>query len=758
MIASAANAVRTFCNNTILSDEQGSPVLFEPVEPRQMLSIVSLSGGVLTVTGDSTTTRISVELADSSTIRARTSNLSKTFSRSSVSSIKINGGSRSELISITSQLSNSATIYGNGGNDTIWAGSGNETLYGGDGADQIYGRNGNDKLYGDAGNDLLDGGGGSDLVSGGSGTNTLRSTEGSITSGSTSTPPPVTTGTTGAPVPVITALSTSIAVNQAIHVNAVTSSILNSGTPLTARYTWDFGDPAGKYNKLEGFNAAHAYDTAGTYTIKLSITNEAGKTAVATRTITVSGNSRRKIYVSSLGSDSNNGSSSSSPVRTAARADQLLSNSGNTEVLFRRGDQFTLTGSFVTHGNNVVIGAYGTGNRPQLNISGYVGLSMISTWGTDTVVRDLAFNDNKRLAMAISPHGINLVVRDCQFLNMGDGINCNGKPTGVLAQDNAATLVSGLRNFLIWSQGKDHVFLGNVCPNSVEAQDIRTGGTDRMLVAYNKLTNLDRRPVDPIDFDRQALALHEGSYAWVAHNNFAGGRCEFGPLGGADGLMKSDYLTQRQRWTVVEANTFNDTIDVVHGAEHTVLRNNIISLPDWPLVKVDGYNTAFQRGVVDLNIFNNTVINTGTADNFLKVNGSVDGINLINNVYLAPKMITGSYTAAPVYVADSSLRSFKKITNNVWYVGGMGAYAQGGVNYIWPTWSNSAGYQTPTEWNSLSQVGTDIFSKASISSNYSLVSGSAGINQGIQAPGVFVDFYGKARPSTGAIDAGAVEV
>jgi PKD repeat protein len=553
-------------------------------------------------------------------------------------------------------------------------------------------------------------------------------------------------------------MQTSIAVNQAVHVNAVKSSTLNAGTPLTARYAWDFGDPNGKYNKLEGFNAAHAYDTPGTYTIRLTLTNEAGKTSVATKTISVSASTRRKIYISSLGSDSNNGSSSSSPIRTAARAQQLVGNTNNVEILFRRGDQFNLATTLVTHGNNVVFGAYGTGNRPQLNVKGFTGLSIVSMWGRDTVVRDLAFNDPNRLAKGVSPHGINVVVRDCQFLNIADGINCNGHPVGVLAQENVETLVSGLRGFLIWSEGTDHVLLGNSAPNSVEAQVIRSGGTDRLLVAYNDLTNLDRRPADPLDFDRETLTLRVGSYAWVAHNKFSDGRVVFGPLGGADGIMKPDYLTQRQRWTVVEANTFHNTIDVDHGTEHIVLRNNVIDLPDWPLIKVDGYSNTYQRGVVDLNVFNNTAINIGHGDNFLKINGSVAGINVLNNVYVAPNMSTGAYTAAPVYVTGSSLNSFTKITNNVWYVGKIGAYAEGGINYIWPTWSNSDGYQTPTEWNSLSQVGTDVFSKTTLDSRYAPISGSSAIGEGMHAPGVFVDFYGNARPASGAITAGAVQV
>ena len=119
-------------------------------------------------------------------------------------------------------------------------------------------------------------------------------------------------------------------------------------------------------------------------------------------------------------------------------------------------------------------------------------------------------------------------------------------------------------------------------------------------------------------------------------------------------------------------------------------------------------------------------------------------------------------TAAPIYVADSDLGSFKKISNNVWSVGGILAYAQGGVNYIWPSWSDSRGYQTPTEWNNLSQVGSDSFPSVSSlslsSSTFAPSSSSVAANAGAAAAGVFVDFDGDPRPTSGSISAGAVEV
>jgi len=132
--------------------------------------------------------------------------------------------------------------------------------------------------------------------------------------------------------------------------------------------------------------------------------------------------------VSSAGTDSNKGASSSSPVRTISRAQQLLGNGSNSEIIFQRGDHFALTSGLMIHGDNVLIGAYGTGDRPEIDTNGYNGFSMISSWGHDTAIQGLAFNDPNQSADAVSPHGINIVVRDCKFFKIGTAINCKTKP------------------------------------------------------------------------------------------------------------------------------------------------------------------------------------------------------------------------------------------------------------------------------------------------------------------------------------------
>src|SRR5688500_7879080 len=114
---------------------------------------------------------------------------------------------------------------------------------------------------------------------------------------------------------VIPAMDTSVTLGHAVHVNGV-STALKTGDVLGAKFEWDFGDPTGKYNQLTGFNAAHMYDKAGTYTVTLRVTNAAGKVGVATQKITVAATTRRFVYVSPTGNDANTGRTTTAAVKS----------------------------------------------------------------------------------------------------------------------------------------------------------------------------------------------------------------------------------------------------------------------------------------------------------------------------------------------------------------------------------------------------------------------------------------------------------
>lgn len=914
--------------------------LFESLEGRQLLSSISLSSGVLTLTGDSSSTRIAVDYTSGATnLTAKIGSTSKSYAKSSVTSIKINGGSLGEYISVASALWMKASIYGNGGNDTVWSGSGSDTIYGGDGNDLLGGRVGNDSIKGDAGNDTLDGGDGTDFGDGGTGTNTYTNIETKPSSTTTTpgngllaeyynnsdftgtkvtrneqtinfnwgggspdplitadtfsarftgqiradktgthtfsiygdngvrlwvnntqiinkwsdttgtytgnisltagtkysikleyfentggaylnmswtppggsklivpqanmystvvqpTPPPTeppptepppgnVTGSTGTgsmgtgvasgsstgivPDAIITAQQSSVSAGHAVHVHAVSSS-LKAGTPLTARYEWDFGDTGSKYNRLVGFNASHIYDKPGTYTITLRELNETGGVDVTTKSVTITTPSRRNIYVSSAGSDSNSGSSTA-PIKTFAKAVSMLGSGGNTGIYFRRGDTFSVPDTMEIGGTDVVVGAYGTGNLPILKYSGpkdYIPTIWTRGVSNAVTIENLTFDsiyggtDNINMPDAINAGGTNTAIRGCQFLNVGYAVNANMGPRGVTILDSSAPSDVGLRAYFLWAAGSDFVVLGNKVANSTRQHVVRVASADRLLIGYNDFTNRSRVSAgDSLDVAKTTLAIHKGNYAYIIGNVLNNGPVDIGPLGQGDGLSDK---AGRWNYAVAEGNRFNCIAHVLHGAQHTLFRNNVSTTNGYSSYLIDAYDSTYARGVVDVSFYNNTAINTATDGNMFRFGSRINGVNIANNLYSAPNLIPGINQAAPVTIAQNDLTGFTSITNNVWAVGHGTQYAQGGYNYLYSYWSNSAGYKDATEWNSLGQVGTDYFADLALtnyapSSTSVAANGGTGGSRGIGYGGVFNDYRGNARPTSGSRSVGAIEV
>ena len=83
-----------------------------------------------------------------------------------------------------------------------------------------------------------------------------------------------------APTPVFTASSNPATAGSAVGFNAGGSS--DSVGTITG-YTWNFGDG----NAATGVAPSHVYATPGTYTVSLTVTNDAGQSATRTGTLTV---------------------------------------------------------------------------------------------------------------------------------------------------------------------------------------------------------------------------------------------------------------------------------------------------------------------------------------------------------------------------------------------------------------------------------------------------------------------------------------
>jgi PKD repeat protein len=834
--------------------------VFEALEDRRLMSSVSLSNGVLTLSGNSNSPNdLIVQPSGSRNLYAYANDARKTVALSSVRLVKFVGGSKVDDIFLASTLNIDAEVRAGGGNDSVRLGVGDDYVDAGEGDDRIWTRAGNDKAVGGGGNDVFkgdegndtfdggagsdngDGGPGNDTVAGGDGNDTLigntgddrleggdgndflradagndkmyggddddklrggsgadffdgqagknvyedLESEDKVPAGSSHGTPGGGNGSSDgevpagisdneatvvgrasdsdSPRPVINLIGKTGTAPHTVHVHALAST-LDAGSYLTARWQWDFGDSGGKYNTLEGWNAAHLYTEPGEYAIKLTVTNENGKSSTLTTKIRVVGDERRAIHVDAeRGNDNNNGATQSTAVKTPERAKELLGN--HTRLLFKRDQRHVFDFSLAVPYQDVYIGAYGSGDRPVLWRVRGAGSSTISLYNqsNQVTIENLVF-DSPYSAGATSSaggigvdgivaRGVNITVRGSEFRNLDDAIDANGDPRGLLVQDNTAPLATGLRNYFVWSEGSDQVFLGNTVANSTREHNIRSSGTKRMLVAYNDLTNLDRSRYDEPDYSKGTVEIHKGSFAYVWRNELHDGALRAGPL-------DPEATSVKTEWVVFDSNElFEHDLTVKVGTHHLMARNNIIRTNTSAAITVE---TADSRGrsVSDLHFVNNTAVASLGKGRFINVlrKGTEGAITLKNNLWIAPKFAAGANASAPVFVEGSDLDVFKEISNNVWpkpvsYT----RYSEGGIHYVWPSWSDSRGFKDVEEWDDYAQVKNEQYENTALASNLAPRSGTIAAKAGVAVKGVFADFYGRTRPRSGAVSAGAVQ-
>jgi PKD repeat protein len=544
-------------------------------------------------------------------------------------------------------------------------------------------------------------------------------------------PPPTEpddTDDVAAPDAIIELISNSVEVGHAIHANAM-RSVLKAGDVLRARYEWDFGDRGSEYNTLVGFNAAHLYERAGTYTITLKVTNSAGKSTVARTTVTIKPSTRRVIYVSQDGNDWNTGFSPDEAIQSWDRARSMAGD--DTEIRFRRGDTWNITTAKIGLGyHNVVIGAYGTGARPSFRWTQAIDSDAILSTkdGRDVTIRDVRFDSNAVEGVGlygVSVGGVNISVVGCEFGTIGFALNTNHIPRGVLAMDNVAT--ERLRSYFSWVQGTDHVYLGNKAELKQDNGHVmRFGTSERVLVAFNDFT----KPVnEPGVTMRGTITLSNGKYVYLHGNSLHHGKVTTGPLSNLDANGVGRDMEDRAEWIVFEANRINSSVYVKHGTSHVAFRDNLLMPYQYQAIEIQGYHDEWKRGVDDVYIVDNTVIHSSTQGHFLIVREGVEQVTLSGNLYLAPKMTFGERETAAVIVTENDLSAFREISGNVWPSADPLAISGGGFMYIGPDYSD-AGLITTGEWEGFRIVEGDMFQDVQLTSVYRATVGgtTAGAN------------------------------
>jgi PKD repeat protein len=461
-----------------------------------------------------------------------------------------------------------------------------------------------------------------------------------------------------------------------LHVNALRFPLAH-GTPLSARYTWDFGDPSGRYNQLPGFNAAHVYNLPGKYTVTLWVTDETGQMDASTATVDILPDRRHVLFVAPDGSDANIGTGPDAPLHSLGKALTLKNLPDDTEILLKAGGTYFADTTLKVNKSDVLIGRYEDGTDPILMLSKQEGAKpphgfiSIDNRCNGVTIEHITFDspygvldtqEAPKIGIdAIVARGRNITIRDCTFLNVDSGVNANGSPIGFLVENCKAPKKTGLRAYFCWVQGSDFVCLGNSAANSTREHIVRLSGVSRALIAANDFTNLDRRPADKYDYSKGTIEMHNGSYAWIAHNTVKDGTIRVGPLG-----INGEPPTTATDWSVIESNTINHTSVLAYpGSHHVMIRNNIFHGDNTKSIELQAPDED-GRFNSDIHILNNTAINNGGGGIFLKVWGHTDGIELKNNLFVAPNLKPGVNGTAIVNLVEADLSSFTAIGHNLW--------------------------------------------------------------------------------------------
>lgn len=523
---------------------------------------------------------------------------------------------------------------------------------------------------------------------------------------------PSTPTATRLPTARISAETLTVKAGQSFHAHATKSSV--PGEDLEdAVFSWDFGDPNGEHNRLEGFNSAHVYDKAGHYTVKLTVTNSEGRSHTTTVAVNVEAAQYNNIFVSPSGNDANDGQTSGRTVKTIDRAMELLDD--NTRIIFQRGGTYNISDVAVIDKSNVVIGAYGQGSAPVIRYNGGLDRGVIfsiPSSASNVVVQDLTFTsihntaDRTGMPTAIQVWASNVTVRNNTFEHLGFAINANGQPERLLVMDNDAPLDVGITDYFIWTEGQDIVIVGNYVANSTREHIVRVCNVDRLAVVDNDLSNINRQDEgDQYDIAKGVITNQKGQYSYIEGNTLHG-PSGIGPLGFGDGL--GDKQARFKHAVFANNFVYDDTFYIRHGAQNVTVRNNVLDGNGRAAIYIDAYQDDYQRGVIDVVIDRNTAYNDEITGNFVYVGRNIDGLTITSNLYIAPNLIPGQYNTAPVFVSDNDLNGIRKITNNLWPVGNGIPWVQGGVNFV-GTEMTPENWFTGSEWNALDGVGEDFF-------------------------------------------------
>lgn len=512
---------------------------------------------------------------------------------------------------------------------------------------------------------------------------------------------------------------------------------------------WNTGSRPGASakNLASGPIAAHVFETPGTYTIALTITD--GTTTITNNCATITVQDPNTVY---SGANTTCVASGSTPVAGVGGCPSGAAVANNSDfdaalasffgpgkrVLFKGGDTFTASVHTTFGGSGPAqVGSYG-GGRAIINGSpGASGFFFVALTASDLRITDLEFDGsattgqrwmsfqntawNNVLLLNNYAHGY------ANFLNGVDWASSGGFGFYVFGNRLETPDPTSTTDLTLVSQGSIIAIVGNnYSMDGIGQQVLRINHSDRFVISDNTVSGAAGVPGN----QKETIAVRSSNTVSSNFGVISSNRVSVGP--GYVGIFSSSANTNLGVFDVIieknyifGANSGLETNGIQTNSIRTTVRNNIIdgTDPDMTIgVLLRGTNGGFSIPSTDVKVYNNSFYSAKAAGTFtgVAVDTDVSTGNEVKNNIVYTSVITGTAIRDTGGVATKS--------NNTGDVS-----VAPGVVTLNPNWTITVP-MTPL-------------------TNFQPSAGSYAIDKGAIVP-VFSDFFGASR--TGLYDLGAV--
>jgi hypothetical protein len=501
-------------------------------------------------------------------------------------------------------------------------------------------------------------------------------------------------------------------------------------------YTWDFGDPGGDpwdygvntdRNVAYGPVAAHVYESPGTYTITLDVT-DGSETAQTQDSITVTDPATifpttQTILVSNGSITAQDaidaGCTGATRVESATNLNTVMTShmAANRRILFKRGDTFTFSAT-VNIGNSGpgIVGAWGSGAAPIFQCSAAGTFSGRLFQPQTNVTRHWRFmdfeidrNTNLPTPIRIEPGVTDIlmqrVVMDGPNGTMATSSGSLALPVRyrIFMVDCQFTNHAGTGNFVFWHSLYDSAIIGCTLDNNVSGEHLIRLQYGRKVVISNNYckspgVNFGGKGCitvrGPESYDAllafPAESGHSTQYIVVSDNvliadTAVSGPGGFAPKGRGSNEWVHDCIYERNHVTISDR-------PMILWSHNVTIRNNIFvrtGNSDTEIISVNSDELNVLSSIPDnIFIYNNTFYSPSVTASGAYVielvpsgtpnSGTIGTVYASNNLVYIPNGTgtpTLSFVSIGTLTAANNSTNAEVLTNPSWVSGTPAAFA-----------------------------------------------------------------------------------